>query len=166
MQPGWTAAVNSASTGKSSYLLTLPALAPLATWNLPGLQRLPLGHHPLALRHPAPVTAGLATLKGNTYRWPVITAGALLATIPTWCVRLLARYFIQGLTLARANNQSGMEYFELGVCYYPEQWPLIDGRRRQDDAGSRLSIVRIGEFAWTQMEPAEGVLLGVARPGG
>lgn len=48
-----------------------------------------------------PVTAGLATLRGqyNT-DWPVITAGALLATIPTLMVFVfLQRYFIQGLTL-------------------------------------------------------------------
>jgi len=45
----------------------------------------------------------------------------------------------------------------LGVCYYPEHWPAerwpIDARLMRE-AG--LSIVRIGEFAWAQMEPAEG----------
>lgn len=48
-----------------------------------------------------PVTAGLATLKGQyTTNWPVITAGALLATVPTLVVFVaLQRYFIQGLTL-------------------------------------------------------------------
>jgi len=48
-----------------------------------------------------PVTAGLATLRGQyTTNWPVITAGALLATIPTLIVFIaLQRYFIQGLTL-------------------------------------------------------------------
>ncbi len=48
-----------------------------------------------------PVTAGLATLRGqfNT-NWPVITAGALIATLPTLIVFIfLQRYFIQGLTL-------------------------------------------------------------------
>lgn len=48
-----------------------------------------------------PVTAGLATLRGqfNT-DWPVITAGALIATLPTLIVFIfLQRYFIQGLTL-------------------------------------------------------------------
>ncbi|MBN1316331.1 MAG: beta-galactosidase [Anaerolineales bacterium] len=43
-----------------------------------------------------------------------------------------------------------------GVCYYPEHWPAerwaIDARL-MSDAG--ISIVRIGEFAWAQMEPAE-----------
>lgn len=48
-----------------------------------------------------PVTAGLATLRGQyTTDWPVITAGALLSTIPTLVVFVfLQRYFIQGLTL-------------------------------------------------------------------
>ena len=48
-----------------------------------------------------PVTAGLATLRGQyTTNWPVITAGALLATLPTVIVFIfLQRYFIQGLTL-------------------------------------------------------------------
>ena len=48
-----------------------------------------------------PVTAGLATLQGQyTTNWPVITAGALLATIPTLFVFVfLQRYFIQGLTM-------------------------------------------------------------------
>ncbi len=48
-----------------------------------------------------PVTAGLATLRGQyVTNWPVITAGALLATLPTVIVFVfLQRYFIQGLTL-------------------------------------------------------------------
>ncbi|MCU0475409.1 MAG: carbohydrate ABC transporter permease [Anaerolineae bacterium] len=48
-----------------------------------------------------PVTAGLATLRGQyTTDWPVITAGALLSTVPTLFVfTFLQRYFIQGLTL-------------------------------------------------------------------
>lgn len=45
----------------------------------------------------------------------------------------------------------------LGVCYYPEHWPPerwpLDARLMR--AGG-LSIVRIGEFAWQLMEPAEG----------
>ncbi|MCF2871089.1 beta-galactosidase [Octadecabacter sp. G9-8] len=43
----------------------------------------------------------------------------------------------------------------LGVCYYPEHWPedvWADDAQRMVDAG--LSWVRIGEFAWSRMEPA------------
>lgn len=82
--------------------LTKPALAALATleftwifndflWALVLIQRDAL----------KPVTAGLATLQGQyVMDWPVIVAGALIATVPTLVVFLaLQRYFIQGLTL-------------------------------------------------------------------
>ncbi len=82
--------------------LSLPALAALATleftwvfndflWALILLQSDSL----------RPVTAGLATLQGQYVTdWPLITAGALLATLPTVLVFIfLQRYFIQGLTL-------------------------------------------------------------------
>jgi beta-galactosidase len=45
----------------------------------------------------------------------------------------------------------------LGVCYYPEHWPEEmweeDARRM---VASGLTWVRIGEFAWSPMEPKEG----------
>ncbi|MGB0497118.1 MAG: beta-galactosidase [Rubricella sp.] len=47
----------------------------------------------------------------------------------------------------------------LGVCYYPEHWPeeiWADDARRMADAG--LTLVRIGEFAWSRIEPAPGDL--------
>jgi multiple sugar transport system permease protein len=82
--------------------LTLPALAALATLEFTWVFNDYLWAI-ILLRSDTlrPVTAGLATLKGqyNT-DWPVITAGALLATIPTLIVFIfLQRYFIQGLTL-------------------------------------------------------------------
>jgi len=82
--------------------LTLPALAALATLEFTWVFNDYLWAI-ILLRSDTlrPVTAGLATLKGqyNT-DWPVITAGALLATIPTLVVFVfLQRYFIQGLTL-------------------------------------------------------------------
>ncbi len=48
-----------------------------------------------------PVTAGLARLQGQyVMDWTVITAGALLAAIPTIIIFVaLQRYFIQGLTM-------------------------------------------------------------------
>lgn len=45
----------------------------------------------------------------------------------------------------------------LGVCYYPEQWPeemWADDARRMVELG--LKLVRIGEFAWSRIEPREG----------
>lgn len=46
---------------------------------------------------------------------------------------------------------------QLGVCYYPEQWPASmwrDDARRMAELGIR--VVRIGEFAWSRMEPEPG----------
>ncbi|WP_295632488.1 beta-galactosidase [Novosphingobium sp.] len=45
----------------------------------------------------------------------------------------------------------------LGVCYYPEHWPeaqWADDATRMVEAG--LSRVRIGEFAWSLIEPEPG----------
>lgn len=82
--------------------LSLPAMAALATleftwvfndylWALVLIRSTEL----------KPVTAGLSTLQGQYVTdWPLITAGAILATLPTILVFVfLQRYFIQGLTL-------------------------------------------------------------------
>lgn len=48
---------------------------------------------------------------------------------------------------------------KLGVCYYPEHWPeawWADDARRMAEMG--LSHVRIGEFAWSRVEPEPGRL--------
>ena len=45
----------------------------------------------------------------------------------------------------------------LGVCYYPEHWPearWADDARRMAALG--LTHVRIGEFAWSRLEPRRG----------
>ncbi|MEM0946444.1 MAG: beta-galactosidase [Pseudomonadota bacterium] len=45
----------------------------------------------------------------------------------------------------------------LGTCYYPEHWPedwWAEDARRMAEAG--LTWVRIGEFAWSRLEPEEG----------
>jgi beta-galactosidase len=46
---------------------------------------------------------------------------------------------------------------QLGVCYYPEHWPedwWAEDARRMAEMG--LSRVRIGEFAWSRIEPEPG----------
>jgi len=46
---------------------------------------------------------------------------------------------------------------QLGVCYYPEQWPesyWADDARRMVDMG--IARVRIGEFVWARIEPEPG----------
>ncbi len=43
---------------------------------------------------------------------------------------------------------------KLGVCYYPEHWPESqwpEDAKRMRDMG--ISVVRIGEFAWSRLEP-------------
>ncbi len=45
----------------------------------------------------------------------------------------------------------------LGVCYYPEHWPekwWAEDARRMREMG--ISFVRIGEFAWSKLEPVRG----------
>ena len=45
----------------------------------------------------------------------------------------------------------------LGVCYYPEHWPESwweDDARRMRELG--ISFVRVGEFAWSALEPTPG----------
>lgn len=46
----------------------------------------------------------------------------------------------------------------LGVCYYPEHWPRerwAEDARRMRECG--LTYVRIGEFAWSRLEPEPGL---------
>ncbi len=46
---------------------------------------------------------------------------------------------------------------KLGSCYYPEHWP--EGQWKKDAnemIASGLTWVRIGEFAWSRIEPEEG----------
>ena len=46
---------------------------------------------------------------------------------------------------------------ELGTCYYPEHWPKAvwpEDAKRMADLG--LSYIRVGEFAWSRMEPTPG----------
>ena len=50
----------------------------------------------------------------------------------------------------------GFKYF--GCAYYPEVWP--EERWEQDVAMMKqigFNIVRIGEFAWSRLEPRDGV---------
>ncbi len=52
-----------------------------------------------------------------------------------------------------------MIHRSLGVCYYPEHWPetqWAEDAARMAETG--LSWVRIGEFAWSRLEPAPGDL--------
>ncbi len=49
------------------------------------------------------------------------------------------------------------EFYQLGVCYYPEHWPQSQWADDAADMAARgISKVRIGEFAWSRIEPARG----------
>lgn len=44
-----------------------------------------------------------------------------------------------------------------GVCYYPELWPETDiDRDIREMKSLGINMIRIGEFAWSTMEPEEG----------
>jgi len=61
------------------------------------------------------------------------------------------------LTFAQATNYSDKPPILLGAAWYPEQWP-----ESQWDAdlslmeAAHIHVVRVGEFAWSTMEPTEG----------
>jgi beta-galactosidase len=51
----------------------------------------------------------------------------------------------------------GDQVCRLGVCYYPEHWDeglWTTDARRMREAG--ITRVRIGEFAWSRIEPHPG----------
>ena len=55
---------------------------------------------------------------------------------------------------------------KLGSCYYPEHWPEEKWKKDAEDmVASGLSWVRIGEFAWSRLEPEEGVQ-NISKPVG
>lgn len=61
------------------------------------------------------------------------------------------------MTGAHANSDKAGAPMALGVCYYPEHWPeaiWAEDARRMAAAG--LTRVRIGEFAWSRIEPDPG----------
>ena len=56
------------------------------------------------------------------------------------------------------NTTYSFPAMTVGVCYYPEHWdPSLwrNDLRRMKDAG--ISVIRIAEFAWSILEPEEGV---------
>ena len=58
---------------------------------------------------------------------------------------------------AHAQTNSSVPALLLGSAWYPEQWP--ESRWDADLAlmeAAHMRVVRVGEFAWSRMEPAEG----------
>jgi beta-galactosidase len=62
-------------------------------------------------------------------------------------------------TSVEPHPRAAVRRIRLGAAYYPEQWPRerwpVDAELM---AEAGLSLVRIGEFAWARLEPAEGRL--------
>lgn len=59
------------------------------------------------------------------------------------------------------NAKQNYKWNELtmGTCYYPEHWDKklwADDLDRMKKTG--ISVIRIAEFAWSKVEPEEGVL--------
>ncbi len=82
------------------------------------------------------------------------SAGGLAAAAP---------YISAGDTLRGTGSHSGvstpykMTKLVHGVCYYPELWPAEDVDRDITEMKALgINLIRIGEFAWSRMEPEEG----------
>jgi beta-galactosidase len=58
---------------------------------------------------------------------------------------------------SRTSPQATLQTIRLGAAWYPEQWPETmweqDLQLMQD---AHFNVVRIGEFAWSSLEPSEG----------
>jgi len=85
-----------------------------------------------------------------------LTVKTAFASMAGWRSRrvalaLVAMPFLCGPVPAQSRA------LQLGAAWYPEQWP--ESRWEQDLAlmeQAHLHVVRVGEFAWSRMEPAEG----------
>ncbi|HEU4983339.1 MAG TPA: beta-galactosidase [Acidobacteriaceae bacterium] len=70
---------------------------------------------------------------------------------------LLVLALLTPFTYAQATNYADQPPILLGAAWYPEQWP-----ESQWDAdlslmeAAHIHVVRVGEFAWSTMEPTEG----------
>src|SRR5271155_4726503 len=61
------------------------------------------------------------------------------------------------VTTTAPTQIPGRDAILLGAAWYPEQWPEARGGEdlRLMEA-AHLSVVRVAEFAWSTLEPAEG----------
>lgn len=70
---------------------------------------------------------------------------------------LAAAALVTPLTYAQATNYADQPPILLGAAWYPEQWP--ESRWDADLSlmeAAHVHVVRVGEFAWSTMEPTEG----------
>ena len=58
---------------------------------------------------------------------------------------------------AQATNYADKPPLLLGAAWYPEQWPESRWEKDLSEmAAAHIDVVRVGEFAWSTMEPSEG----------
>ena len=70
---------------------------------------------------------------------------------------VLAAAILTPITFAQATNYADQPPILLGAAWYPEQWP--ESRWDADLSlmeAAHIHVVRVGEFAWSTMEPTEG----------
>jgi len=80
-------------------------------------------------------------------------------------MRLASLAVMAGLVLspltfaaAQATNYANQPPVLLGAAWYPEQWPESQWNTDLDRMeAAHIHVVRVGEFAWSTMEPEEGV---------
>lgn len=110
-----------------------------------------------------PVSQGLPEAEGPFYTGKLEVRPRL---VPSFCqhspamlpkkilVTLLASAAAALLSLPPCRGESSVHH---GVAYYPELWPSGDMARDVAEMKKLgLDVVRIGEFAWSRMEPEEG----------
>ena len=74
--------------------------------------------------------------------------------VSLFCLRLRS---LSPITFAQATQYSNQPPILLGAAWYPEQWP--ESRWDADLSlmeAAHIHVVRVGEFAWSTMEPSEG----------
>ncbi len=66
-------------------------------------------------------------------------------------------HLIAPVATAQATAYPGVPPLLLGAAWYPEQWPESQWDADLDKMeAAQIHLVRIGEFAWSTMEPEEG----------
>lgn len=72
---------------------------------------------------------------------------------------VLAGLVLSPITLAaQATNYADQPPLMVGAAWYPEQWPEQQWNKDLDRMeAAHIHVVRVGEFAWSTMEPEEGV---------
>jgi beta-galactosidase len=78
-----------------------------------------------------------------------------------WCLVLVVCASASGQTATPSSNSiptqiPGQDAILMGTAWYPEQWP--ESRWEEDlqmMEAANIKVVRIAEFAWSRMEPAE-----------